>query len=277
MIVGAIAILAAIVARKMSILEPLERALLFFPSSETVHPLSAFGPDAAEVRFGEHASLHGIYGPAPSFVGGMSTTVVFFHGNGGNLSHRAPLIARMRNELGVNVFIFDYQGYGQSSGVPSEAATAEDARAAIRYLRTRSDVDPARLVYYGESLGGAVAIQLATEQPPLGLVAQSTFTSVADMSRLHYPVLGFLLPFATYRYDSLTAIRSVGTPLMLIHGEADSLVPPWSSQRLLDAAAEPKRLHLISGAGHNDVFTQGGPELWRALREFLASLEAKSG
>jgi fermentation-respiration switch protein FrsA (DUF1100 family) len=203
--------------------------------------------------------------------------VVFFHGNGGNLSHRAPLIARMRNELGVNVFIFDYQGYGQSSGVPSEDATAEDARAAIRYLRTRSDVDPARLVYYGESLGGAVAIQLATAQPPMGLVTQSSFTSIADMSRLHYPLLGFLLPFATYRYDSLTAIRSVSSPLMLIHGEADSLVPSWCSQQLLDAATGPKRLHLIPGAGHNDVFSQGGPELWRALREFLISLEVKSG
>ena len=274
---GATLVLAAIVVCQMSILERLERALLYFPSSETIHPLSAFGPEATDARFGEDARLHGVFVPGPTISGGAATTVVFFHGNGGNLSHRAPLVARMRAELGVNVFIFDYQGYGQSNGVPSEFATAADARAAVHYVLSRTDVDPARVVYYGESLGGAVAIQLATEQPPLGLVAQSSFTSVADMSRLHYPVLGFLLPFATYRYDSLTAIRTVSTPLMLVHGEADSLVPPWCSQQLLNAAAGPKRLHLIPGAGHNDVFSLGGPELWRELREFLVSLEFKRG
>lgn len=271
---GVTIILAAIVAREMSMLERIERSLLYFPSSETVNPRSAFGPGAAEVWFGDHARLHGMFAPAGPGTDTATTTVVFFHGNGGNLSHRAPLLARMRSEVHVNVFIFDYQGYGQSSGVPSEAATVEDARAAIRYLRTRPDIDPARLVYHGESLGGAVAIQLATEQPPLGLVVQSSFTSVADMTRLHYPALAFLLPWTTYRYDSLSAVRSVKSPLMLIHGELDSLIPPSCSQQLLEAAPGPKRLLTIPGAGHNDVFSQGGPELWKALREFLASLDA---
>lgn len=204
----------------------------------------------------------------------MQKTVVFFHGNGGNLSHRAPLVARMRSELRVNVFIVDYQGFGQSAGVPSEAATTEDARAAVSYLRTRPNVDSARLVYYGESLGGAVAIKLAREQPPLGLVVQSSFTSVADMTRLHYPALTFLLRWATYRYDSLTAISFIRTPMMLIHGEVDSLVPPAASHQLVDAAPGPKRLLLIPEAGHNDVFSRGGPELWHALREFLVSLDS---
>jgi len=270
----ALALIVAIVAaREMAMFGWLERALLYFPSHDNVHPISAFGPGAVEVRFGERKRLHGVFAPGPARPDGSGITVVFFHGNGGNLTHRAPLIARMRAELGVGAFIIDYQGYGQSIGVPSEMATAEDAREAITYLRSQRNVDTERLVYYGESLGGAVAIQLAAEQPPLGLVVQSSFTSVADMARLHYPFLSYLLPLTQSRYESLKTITSVSAPVMLIHGESDSLVPPEHSQRLLVAANEPKRLLLIPDAGHNDVFVQGGPSLWQALRDFLSSLD----
>lgn len=272
--VGLAVILAVVVARELAMFGWLERAYLYFPSHDTAHPISAFGPGAVEVRFGERMRLHGVFAPGPPRPDGSGITVLFFHGNGGNLSHRAPLIARMRAELGVGAFIIDYQGYGQSIGLPSEKATADDARAAIQYLHGRAGVDPQRLVYYGESLGGAVAIQLAVEQPPLGLVVQSSFTSVADMARLHYPFISFLLPLTQSRYDSLQTIRSVTAPVMLIHGESDSLVPPDNSRRLLEAANEPKRSLLIPGAGHNDVFVQGGPDLWQALRDFLSSLDS---
>ena len=255
----------------------LERALLYFPSHEVAHPLHVFDPRAEDVWFGEQESVHGVFVPAPTGLGGSGITVVFFHGNGGNLSHRAPLISRMRNELGVGALIIDYQGYGKSAGVPSERATQQDARAALRYLHSRPDVDPARLVYYGESLGGAVALQLASEQPPLGLIVQSSFTSVADMTRLHYPLLSILLPLVSSRYDSLAAVRSLRAPIMFVHGAADSLVPPDHSQRLHDAASGPKRLLMIPRAGHNDVFVQGGPGLWQSFRDFLASLDVRPG
>ena len=207
--------------RDETVLSWLERALLYFPSHDVAYPLTAFGPGAEEVRFGEQGRLHGVFvpGPEPSRRAGRRRRSVFFHGNGGNLSHRAPLIARMRSEFGASVFIFDYQGYGQSQGRPSEVATAADARAAIAYLRGRPDVDPDRIAYYGESLGGAVAIDLATDAPPAALAIQSSFTSIADMTRLHYPALGFLLPFASMRYESLTTIRKLRVPLLVIHGE----------------------------------------------------------
>jgi fermentation-respiration switch protein FrsA (DUF1100 family) len=247
----------------------LERRLIYFPTSDVAHPLPAFGPGAEEVWFGEDGRLHGV------FVPGASTgTVVFFHGNGGNLSHRAPLVARMRAELGLSLFIFDYQGYGRSRGQPSEAATAADARAALAYLRGRSDVDPTRLIYYGESLGGAVAIDLATEAPPSALIAQSSFTSLAEMTRLHYPGLGFLLPFARSRYDALATISSVRAPILIVHGNVDTVVPPEHSRRLLEAANEPKRLLLVPGASHNDVIVQGGATYWQTLRDFLSQIEA---
>jgi len=256
--------------RDETVLSWLERALLYFPSHDVAYPLAAFGPGAEEVWFGEQSRLHGIFvpGPVPA-SGGPPPTLVFFHGNGGNLSHRAPLIFRLRSELGTSVFIFDYQGYGQSGGRPSEAATFADARAAIAYLHGRSDVDPGRIAYYGESLGGAVALNLATDVPPSALAIQSSFTSIADMTRLHYPALSFLIPFATMRYESLATIGKIRVPLLVIHGGADTLVPPEHSRRLFEAANEPKRLVIVPDANHNDVFSRGGPGLWRDLREFF--------
>jgi len=275
------------------VLSWLERGLLYFPTHDVVYPPTAFGPGAEDVRFGEQGRLHAVFVPAPTHAPaapnhaangpgappgdparapvGPPPTLVFFHGNGGNLNHRAPLIARLAVELRANVFIFDYSGYGQSRGRPSETATAADARAAIAYLRGRSDVDPARIAYYGESLGGAVALDLAREAPPSALAIQSSFTSIADMTRLHYPALRFLLPFASMRYDSLAAIRGLRAPVLVIHGESDTLVPPEHSRRLHEAAHEPKRLLLVPGADHNDVFVRGGAPLWQALRDFFTT------
>jgi fermentation-respiration switch protein FrsA (DUF1100 family) len=260
--------------RDETVLAWLERSLLYFPSYDVAYPVEAFGPGAEEVRFGEQGRLHGVFVPGPIRApGNLPPTLVFFHGNGGNLTHRAPLISRMRSEFGANVFIFDYQGYGQSRGRPSEVATAADARAVIAYVHGRPDVDQARIAYYGESLGGAVAIDLATEAPPAALVIQSLFTSVADMTRLHYPALSFLLPFASMRYEALAAIRTLRVPLLVIHGGADTIVPPEHSRRLFEAANEPKRLLIVPEANHNDVFVRGGPALWRDLRDFLSGLD----
>jgi uncharacterized protein len=252
----------------------IERQLLYFPSTEMVQPVSAFGPNAQEVWFGEHARLHGVFAPASGQRSGPPVTIVFFHGNGGNLSHRAAFVSSMQSELGAHVFIFDYQGYGQSGGIPSEQALAADAQAAIEYVMTRSEIDPARIVYYGESLGGAVAIQLATARPPAGLIVQSSFTSIGAMTRLHHPYLAPLLPYVATRFDSLAAVPLIRAPMLMIHGESDSLVPPDQSRQLQQAAAGPAELVLVPGAGHNDVFVRGGPELWRTVRAFLASLGA---
>ena len=264
--------------RDETVLGWLERSLLYYPSYDVAYPLAAFGPGAEEIRFGDQDRLHGVFVPGPPATSGtLPPTLVFFHGNGGNLTHRAPLIARMRSEFGASVFIFDYQGYGQSRGRPSEMATAADARAVIAYLRNRPDVDPARIAYYGESLGGAVALDLATEAPPAALVVQSSFTSVADMTRLRYPALSFLLPFASMRYDSLTAIRKLRVPLLIVHGGADTLVPPEHSRQLFEAANEPKRLSVVPRANHTDVFVHGGPALWRDLRDFLGQVISAPG
>ena len=129
-----------------------------------------------------------------------------------------------------------------------------------------------RLAYYGESLGGAVAVTLATEAPPAALIVQSSFTSIADMTAAHYPFLRRLLPLAPVSYDSLAAMPGLHAPLLVIHGGADTLIPAEHGRRLYAAANEPKRLVIVPDACHNDVLVRGGPELWATLREFLASL-----
>src|SRR3712207_1304983 len=163
----------------------LERALIYVPSRASAYPPSAVGGAVEEVQFGHHAGLYGWFVP-----GRQDRTLLIFCGNGGNLTYRAPLLARMRRELGASLFIFDYQGYGRGSGVPSEAATRADARAALAYLRSQPDVDPRGIACYGESLGSAVAVDLAVEEPPVALILNAPFTSIQDMARVHYALLG---------------------------------------------------------------------------------------
>jgi fermentation-respiration switch protein FrsA (DUF1100 family) len=158
--------------------------------------------------------------------------------------------------VGFDVLLFDYRGYGHSSGKPSERGTYRDARAALACLLRQPDVDPARVLYLGESLGGAVAIELALAHPPAGLVLLSAFTSVREMARVHYPLIpAALVPDA---YPSLRLIGALRAPLLVLHGEDDAIVPVEHGRELLDAAPDPKRLRIVPGVGHNDIVSLAG-------------------
>ena len=166
--------------------------------------------------------------------------------------------------------MFDYRGYGRSTGRPSEQGTYRDAHAARSQLLARREVEPDRLVYLGESLGGAVALELALAHPPAGLVLMSTFTSVRDMARRHYPLVPpALVPDA---YPSLRRARELSVPLLVIHGDRDEIVPLWHAEALLDAAPARKRLHVIEGVGHNDLVTVAGEEWAAAIRRFSSEV-----
>ena len=223
-------------------------ALLFFPERAGVDlPASAEDVWAGDV--------HGWWFCAPDRP--PLAHVLFCHGNAGNVADRLPN-ARLLVRAGFDVLLFDYRGYGRSRGRPSEEATYEDARAARGALLEREGVDPARVLYVGESLGGAVALKLAHEEPPAGLVLQSTFTSVRDMAAVHYRVLpSALVPDA---YPSLGLVADLRTPLLVLHGERDEIVPVSQGRALFDAAPEPKRLHLFRDAGHNDLIAFDGDE-----------------
>jgi uncharacterized protein len=184
--------------------------------------------------------------------------VLFCHGNGGNIGDRAPH-ASLLAAAGFDVLLFDYRGYGRSPGRPSEDATYADARAARAALLAMDGVDPARVLYLGESLGAAVALELAIAHPPAALILQSPFTSIRDIARVHYPFIPrALVPQA---YPSLDRIPQLRAPLLVLHGARDPVVPLMHGEELFHLAAEPKRLEVFPGAGHNDL----GGDRWAAL------------
>ncbi len=247
----------------------LEQRYIYFPDRQLVATPAAIGLAYEEVRFAaaDGVALHGWYVPGEP----EHPLVLFCHGNAGNISHRLESL-RLLHELGVSVLLFDYRGYGRSAGTPGEEGTYADARGALAWLRRRG-WEPSRLVYAGESLGAAVALQLAIEQPPAGLAMESPFTSIAAMGRHHYPLLHLLLGWLLdARYDNLAKIGRLRAPLLIIQGEADSIVPPGMAQRLYQAAGEPKSLSLIPGADHNDLLFVGGHAYREAWHDFLSRL-----
>jgi fermentation-respiration switch protein FrsA (DUF1100 family) len=203
--------------------------------------------------------------------------VIVFNGNAGDRSFRAPLAAAL-NQAGLSVLLFDYRGYGNNPGSASEDGLVRDARAARAYLAARDDVDAGRLIYFGESLGAAVAVALAVERPAAALVLRSPFTSLADMGRLHYPFLpgGILL---RDRFDSLAEMPRLTCPVLIIAGDRDRVVPHEQSRRLYDAAGQqPKRFVLIRGADHNDFELLAGSQLIDEVIRFVrAALPPGSG
>ena len=219
-----------------------------------------------EIATDDGERLHGWWIPAR---GGAAGHVLLCHGNAGNVGDRLPHAALL-TAAGFDVLLFDYRGYGRSSGRPGEDGTYRDARAARAELLEQPGVDVARVLYVGESLGGAVSLALALEALPAGLVLQSTFTSIRDMARRHYPFIPrALVPDA---YPSLSRIGGLRAPLLVIHGERDGIVPPMHAEELFAAAPEPKQLHRIAGAGHNDLLTLAGEEWARTIAAWAAGV-----
>lgn len=191
--------------------------------------------------------------------------VLSFHGNAGTMSDRLGHLKPLW-ELGVSVLAAEYRGYGDSEGRPSEEGLAADARAAMTEARSRCP----RVVVHGRSLGGAVAIRLASEAPADGLVVESTFTALKEIAgRSGIPLASHLV---AYDFASIDRIPSVAVPTLVVHGTADELIPLAMGQALFAAAAGPSTFLPVPGGTHNDTWVRGGPRYWSALRAFLASI-----
>ncbi len=242
-----------------------ERAIEATPQSEGIAYEDVWFPASDGVR------LHGWLVPAPD----ARITILWCHGNAGNIGDRVNNLKYLHRLLGVNVFIFDYRGYGRSAGhlwSLSEPATYRDAEGALAYLRSRKDLASARLVYFGRSLGAAVAIELSREHPPAGLILETAFTSIREMAGIVMPYLPFPGLLQT-KYDNLAKLPTIRVPLLILHGDQDEVVPLRLAHRLFEAANPPKTFYTIHAAHHNDTYIVGGEPYFQAWGRFLKSLE----
>jgi fermentation-respiration switch protein FrsA (DUF1100 family) len=267
-LVTALLLLLLAVVAMVVLMWAFQRRLIYFPDRRTPPPVTSVLPGAREVGYTteDDLPLRGWFLPAPGTR--QRAAVLVLPGNGGNRADRASLAAVL-GRSGLSVLLVDYRGYGGNPGRPSEEGLAADARAARAWLASRPEVDPERMVYFGESLGAAVALRLALEQPPAALVLRSPFTSLADVGRLHYPYLPVRALLAE-RYASIELVRQLAAPVLVVAGERDRIIPAVHSRRLYDAAPEPRRFVLVPGADHNDLALLAGERLTSEALQFIA-------
>jgi fermentation-respiration switch protein FrsA (DUF1100 family) len=239
--------------------------LIYYPSPGPVPSAVTALPNGQDVvlETDDGTRLGAWYFP----VAGGGPAVLVCHGNAGDRSMLTKLAAAL-NGMGLSVLLYDYRGFGGNPGQPSERSTASDARAAQEWLAAQPGVD--KIVYFGESLGAAVAVGLAVEKPPAALILRSPFTTLADVVSSHYPWLP-ARQLLRDRYPSIDRIGSLHMPLLVIAGDRDDVVPESMSRRLYDAANEPKRYVVVPGAGHNDAAFLDGPQMIGEIRGFLSS------
>jgi hypothetical protein len=275
-----------------------QRYLIYRPASEL-----SLRPDASDFKLpyedvwipisGSQARLHGWWIPAsakqenfvllpdePTNILTSPKVMLYLCGVGRNMGDYNYL-ARVSafRQLGFSVLVFDYRGYGLSEGdFPNESQVYQDSQAAWNYLRNVRRIPPEQILIYGESLGGAIALDLAVKHPEAGgLILQSSFTSMAEAIKHRkflqiFPV-GLLL---SERFDSLSKVRSLRVPILFLHGSADSVVPSEMSQRLYDAAPKPKQLFVISGADHVRIYQPGEQSYLKAIQRFIELVQQQN-
>ncbi len=209
--------------------------------------------------------ISGWYIPHPE----AEKTILFFHGNGGNISHRGDSLY-IFHKLKLNVLIIDYPGYGESEGQPSENGLYQSANAAWLYLIKDKKINPEKIIIFGRSLGGVVATDLASRVKAGGLILESTFSSARDFVDVTFPVFSYFM-YLRYSFNSLNKIKSVKMPLLSIHSPDDEVIPYKLGQKLFNAAPSEKVFLQIKG-GHNDGFMQSIRPYMQTLRIFIQSL-----
>lgn len=247
----------------------IENRFIFFPDGVLSADPGQIGMpfEDLEIQADEGVVLHGWWIPAAQ-AEDQAPVIIFFHGNAGNISHRLSTIQLLR-DLGVTTCIFDYRGYGRSTGTPTEAGVYADAQAVYRHCREVRRVAPDRILLFGRSLGGAVAIDLATQVPIAGLIVEGTFTHAADMAR-QMPLGWFLKKWIQTKFDNLEKVRTLALPKLFIHGTADQVVPFAYGQRLFEAAGEPKEWYAVEKGRHENTPQTGGREYRGRVAAFIA-------
>ncbi len=232
----------------------LQRSLIYFPLQDFPSPTEAGVPEMRVVRLttSDELVLNAWYRPP---IEATLPTVIYFHGNAGHIGHRAFIIAPFLDQ-GYGVLLLTYRGYSGNPGTPSEEGFYRDARSAMQYLIEQGTPNHC-LVVYGNSIGAAVAMQMATEYDVGAIILQSPFVSMAEVGHFHYAFLP-IRSLIKDRYDMAAKAEEVKAPIMVLHGTRDKIVPEDLSRKLFSMLPEPKEAHYIAGRGHNDLFE---PEL----------------
>ncbi len=242
-----------------------QSSMIFFPYATLDQTPAEWGLVYEDVFLDteDGVRLHGWYIPRH----GSKQALLFFHGNAGNISHRGASV-EIFHRLGLNVFIFDYRGYGKSQGKPDEKGLYKDARAAWRYLSKEREFGQEEIILFGRSLGGAVAAKLAAEIQPGGLILESTFSSAKDVANAVFPILSRLI-FLRYDFDTAAHIRRVACPVLVLHSPDDEIIPFRLGEKVFQAANEPKSFVKMRG-DHNSGILMSQPDYERALGAFVS-------
>lgn len=237
--------------------------LIYYPESAMSMSPKDIGLSFEDISFetSDGVKLSGWFVPGE----GMGT-VLFCHGNAGNISHRLDSIS-VFHRMGLDSFIFDYRGYGLSEGHPSEQGTYLDAEAAWNYLADERRIPTQQIIIFGRSLGGAVAAYLAQEHTPKALIVESAFTSTADVGAKYYPYLPVRL-LSRFGYNTREYLTNVSCPVLIVHSSNDEIIPFDHGLRLFEAAGEPKKFLEIKGS-HDYGFIESAVKYQEGLRAFL--------
>jgi len=246
----------------------MQPTFLYKPVREVLYTPDELGLDFEKVtlKTDDGLRLSSWYVPA----GNSEMTVLFCHGNGGNMMHRLDSINIIYN-LGLNCLVFDYRGYGNSEGKPTEEGTYLDAKAAYKWLTEQKKIAPENIIIFGRSLGGSIAAQLASQVGAASLIIESTFTSYVDIGKKFYPYMPVRF-FARFSYKTIDYIRDVHFPVMIIHSRNDDLIPFEFGLELYEAANEPKEFVEIFD-GHNDGFLVSSEIYNKAWTKWLNFLQ----
>ena len=238
--------------------------MIYQPTREIESTPDAAGLPYEDVTFtaADGVKLTGWFVPAARPRG----VVLFFHGNGGNISHRIDTLAILRG-LDLSTFIIDYRGYGRSEGRPSEKGTYLDAEAAWDYLVNTRGIEPGRIVLFGRSLGGVFATYLAKDRSPAAVIVESGLSSVHDLASELFPMMPIRL-LSRFKYPTIEYLPQAGCPVLLMHSPDDEMIPYRHGQRLFAAAAEPKEFLELTG-GHNEGYLLSGRTYTEGLDAFL--------
>ena len=250
----------------LSLLYVFQEKMIFFPGKRIVDTPETVGLQYKDVYLvtDDEIKIHGWYIPHPD----AKATLLFFHGNAGNISHRLDSIS-IFHDLGLSVFIIDYRGYGRSDGRPSEQGTYTDALAAWNYLVDERRLRPDEIIVFGRSLGGGVAAGLAAKVSPAAVILESTFTSIKELGKHYFPYLPVSW-IARVRYPVDEDISSFNCPVLVIHSEQDEVVPVRHGQRLFATAREPKMFLPIFG-DHNTGFLLSEDTYVEGMKRFLVT------